>query len=76
MYIQYTTPHSPPNPSFPPLLGGESLTQMEGVRSNLNFVGCLQQLTFNKMQMLKDAKSEGIGYSTHGRLEWMCSDIQ
>ena len=60
----------------PTLPGGESLTRMEGVRSNLNFVGCLQQLTFNKIQMLKEAKSESLGYSVHGRLEWMCSDIQ
>ncbi|XP_063694628.1 neurexin-1-like isoform X3 [Bolinopsis microptera] len=56
--------------------GGESLTQLDGVRSQLNFVGCLQQLTFNKMKMLKDAKADGLGYSVHGRLDWMCSNIQ
>ena len=56
--------------------GGESLTEMDGVRSQLNFVGCLQQLTFNKMKMLKDAKADVLGYSLQGRVEWMCSDIQ
>ena len=60
----------------PPFLGGESLTQLDGVRSQLNFVGCLQQLTFNKMKMLKDAKADSMGYSVHGRLDWMCSNIQ
>ncbi|KAL5257004.1 hypothetical protein ACHWQZ_G012056 [Mnemiopsis leidyi] len=56
--------------------GGDSLTEMDGVRSQLNFVGCLQQLTFNKMKMLKDAKADVLGYSVQGRVEWMCSDIQ
>ena len=56
--------------------GGENLLEMEGVRSKLNFVGCIQQLTFNKVPMLKEAKSDIAGYTKQGRIEWTCSEIQ